>query len=419
MFLDRPLDLRRQNAELEGGVLISESSAHDRSEGKDAEGDGDEAQVAAKDDRIIQDEEAENRRRARFPGGIDDIVCPRQELIEVPREVHRAAIFAQGGEIGGDLPVEQPQFLEFAAMQAAQAAPLALVEQLLQPGPVRFAFFQPVSGDHAVSLEEQTQSQIPDAAGDRIAVDTPEQIVLEFPLAGVGSRFLAMALDTVLQALLYTAVIFTMVESSKYASLFPHWISWLPASWIPALLIFFMFSIYWGYFAVFEVLWSGKTPGKRAAGVRAIKDTGRALNVYEVIGRNLMRAVDWLPFFYLTGVITIMVSRKNQRLGDFLVGSIVVHEKRTEEIRPDFASARETKAAANPELSKITPEELVLIETYLQRRTGLDFAVRDATAYKIASRIKAKTGIERAPEQSLDDFLESIAKQLRDNARFR
>lgn len=269
-----------------------------------------------------------------------------------------------------------------------------------------------------MSLEEQIPSQIPDAAGDRITVDTPEQIVLEFPLAGVGSRFLAMALDTLLQGLLFTAVIFTMVESAKVARFFPGWISWLPESWVPAVLIFFMFSIYWGYFAIFEILWSGKTPGKRVAGVRAIKDTGRALNVYEVVGRNLMRAVDWFPILYLAGVISIMISRKNQRLGDFLVGSIVVHEKRTEDIRPDFSAGRET-AAANPELSKITPEELVLIETYLQRRTSFDFAVRDATAHKIATRITAKTGIKRGPEQSLDDFLENIARQLRDSARFR
>jgi hypothetical protein len=96
----------------------------------------------------------------------------------------------------------------------------------------------------------------------------------------------------------------------------------------------------------------------------------------------------------------------------------VVHDKRAEEIRPEWTSGA-SQATANPELSKITPEELVLIETYLQRRHSLEPGFKDATAHKIATRITEKTSIERPTEQSLDDFLEGIAKQVRDSARFR
>ena len=92
------------------------------------------------------------------------------------------------------------------------------------------------------------------------------------------------------------------------------------------ILILFLFCVYWGYFAFFEVIWKGQTPGKKLAGIRVIKDSGRALNVYEVIGRNLLRAVDWLPVMYITGIVSMMISRRNQRLGDHLAGSIVVHD---------------------------------------------------------------------------------------------
>jgi uncharacterized RDD family membrane protein YckC len=253
---------------------------------------------------------------------------------------------------------------------------------------------------------------------DRIQVNTPEQISLEFPLAGIGSRFMGLAVDTLLQVLLYIAAFFALVEIEKYAPILPAWLAWVPASWAPALLILFLFCIYWGYFAFFEVIWKGQTPGKRAAGIRAIKDSGRALNVYEVIGRNLLRAVDWLPTMYIAGIVSMMISRRNQRLGDHLVGSIVVHDKRSEQIRPEWSSSVE-QSSASPELSKVTPEELVLIETYLQRRHTLELGFRDATALKIASRITAKTGIARLEDQSLDDFLEGIAKRVRDGARFR
>lgn len=255
-------------------------------------------------------------------------------------------------------------------------------------------------------------------AEDRISIDTPEQIALEFPLAGIGSRFMAMALDTVIQLLLYVAGIFAIIGVAKYAPTLSLWPSWMPTSWAPAVLVLFLFCVYWGYFAFFEVVWGGRTPGKRAAGIRAIKESGRALNVYEVIGRNLMRAVDALPFLYGIGIITAMISRKNQRLGDLLVGSIVVHDRKLEDIHLDWSSSAE-KRVVNPQVAAISPEELVLIETYLQRRLSLDFAVRDATAHQIATRIIAKTGITRPSDQSLDEFLESVAKQTRDTARYR
>lgn len=257
-----------------------------------------------------------------------------------------------------------------------------------------------------------------DRTEDRIKVDTPEQITLEFPLAGIGSRFLALALDTVIQVLLYLAGMFAMIGTARYARTLPAWFAWVPESWAPALLVIFLFCVYWGYFAFFEIVWKGQTPGKRLTKIRVIKVSGRPINVYETIGRNLLRGVDWLPGMYITGIISMMISRQNQRLGDHLVGSVVVHDKRAEEIRPDWSSSA-AKISPNPQLSKITPEELVLIETYLQRRLSLEFGVRDATAHQIATRITAKTGIGRAPDQSLDDFLESIAKQVRDGARLR
>lgn len=255
-------------------------------------------------------------------------------------------------------------------------------------------------------------------AEDRITIDTPEQIALEFPLAGIGSRFMAMALDTVIQVLLYVAGIFAIVGVAKFAPMFSLWPSWMPTSWAPAIVILFLFCVYWGYFAFFEVIWTGRTPGKRAAGIRAIHESGRALNVYEVIGRNLMRAVDALPFLYGVGIITAMISRKNQRLGDLLVGSIVVHDRKVESVQLGWSSPAE-KRVATPQVATISAEELVLIETYLQRRLSLDFAVRDATASQIAARIIAKTGITRPPDQSLDEFLECVAKQIRDIARYR
>jgi uncharacterized RDD family membrane protein YckC len=251
---------------------------------------------------------------------------------------------------------------------------------------------------------------------DQLQIDTPEQIALELPLAGIGSRFLGLAIDTLLQFALYVigALAFAFAGIAGQGTA----ISRIPSAWGPAIFILFIFCVYWGYFAFFEILWKGQTPGKRLAKIRVIKESGRPINAYEAIARNLLRAIDGLPGMYGVGIVCMMFNGQNRRIGDFVAGTVVVHDQRTDEVRPDWNTAVEA-ALTNPQLAQVTSEELVLIETYLQRRFQLDLFVRNRTASQIASRITAKTGLQRDPNQSTDDFLEAVARQIRDTARFR
>ena len=249
---------------------------------------------------------------------------------------------------------------------------------------------------------------------DQLKIDTPEQIALELPLAGIGSRFLAIAIDTLIQFALYLITglifIFTMPLGSSVFMFLPKLIG-------PALAIFILFAIYWGYFAIFEIIWKGQTPGKRFAGIRVIKESGRPINAFESVGRNLLRAVDVLPGVYGVGVVCMMCNRQSRRLGDFVAGTVVVHEKPTEEMRPSWNTSAET-SAATAGLAQVSVEELVLIETYLGRRWDLDPEVRLKTAIQIADRIKTKTGLQSLPSQHVDDFLEEAARKIRDSGRF-
>jgi uncharacterized RDD family membrane protein YckC len=251
---------------------------------------------------------------------------------------------------------------------------------------------------------------------DQLKIDTPEQIALELPLAGIGSRFLGLTIDTLLQFLLYVIGGFAFAFAGFLG--IGRYLRWIPTTWIPAVVILFLFCVYWGYFAFFEIIWKGQTPGKRVAKIRVINESGRPINAYEAIARNLLRAIDVLPGMYGVGIVCMMLNSQNRRLGDYVAGSVVVHDKRTEEVKPEWNTVAEP-AAANPQLSSVAAEELVLIETYLHRRIGMDVTLRDQVAQQIANRITAKTGLQRDPNQSLDDFLETTARQIRDTARFR
>jgi len=250
---------------------------------------------------------------------------------------------------------------------------------------------------------------------DQLQIDTPEQIALELPLAGIGSRFLALVIDTLIQFVIYFMgmVVFGLVTLGAFVY------EWAPKSMGVAFYIILVFCVYWGYFALFEIFMKGQTPGKKYAGIRVIKDSGRPINAFEAVTRNLMRAVDSLPGFYGVGLLTMMLNKQSRRLGDFVAGTIVVHEKLTKEVRPAWTAPTPEQPTLSAQLTQVTSEDLVLIETYLQRRWDLESIVRNNTAIQIANRVEAKTGLKPDVGQHVDDFLEKVARQVRDSGRLR
>src|ERR1700733_16123845 len=141
--------------------------------------------------------------------------------------------------------------------------------------------------------------------GDQLSIETPELVTLEFPLAGIGSRFIAILIDYALQfaafvALILGAMLF-LPSMQKFES--------ASAKWAVAVMVLIPFLLQWGYFALFEGLWHGQTPGKRAAKIRVIQQSGRAITMFESLSRNLVRAIDFLPGFYAAGTISILLRR--------------------------------------------------------------------------------------------------------------
>ncbi len=160
-------------------------------------------------------------------------------------------------------------------------------------------------------------------------VETPEQIQLEFALAGIGSRCLALLLDYLIQAgvsvVLLVVVVVTLAANFR-----------IP--WVGAVVIGAFFLLQFGYFIGFEIFWNGQTPGKRWIGLRAIKDSGRPLSAGETIGRNLLRIVDQLPGMYGVGLIAMIFSKSNKRLGDMVAGSVVIREAAVGEAQPGLSA---------------------------------------------------------------------------------
>jgi uncharacterized RDD family membrane protein YckC len=243
---------------------------------------------------------------------------------------------------------------------------------------------------------------------DQLTIETPEQTALEFPLAGLGSRFLALAIDTLIQGAAALALFLTAVSFFPLLRLLGS-----ISQWVGALLILGGFLIYSAYFAFFEAIWNGQTPGKRLIQLRVMKDDGRPIGAYDAITRNLVRIIDQLPGIYAVGIVTILFSRQSKRLGDHVAGTVVVHEKTLRESRPFAATAAAPGPGPALDVSHITLEEFQLLEAFLQRRESLETSVRRAMAIQIISRLAPKLGVEPEPWPKSEAQLAAALEQVR------
>ena len=247
----------------------------------------------------------------------------------------------------------------------------------------------------------------------KLTIETPEQISLEFPLAGVGSRGYALCVDTLIQIIAAVAIV--LIVKFATPDLERSWVS--AANWVIAIEIFALFCLYWGYFAIFEILWNGQTPGKRQAKIRVISASGRPITVFEGIGRNFLRAVDSLGF-YLVGAVACAIDKQNRRLGDMVAGTVVVHE--VEEQGVFYWYGKEKSASApsvTHEVAALTEQEFQLVETFLARRLDIPDLQRLASAQAIANRMGERLNIPKDQRPSDEAFLEEVSRRYRDVAR--
>src|SRR5450631_1496127 len=138
-----------------------------------------------------------------------------------------------------------------------------------------------------------------DQISDQLSIDTPELVAIQMPLAGIGSRFIALLVDYLIwiPSILILRKLFLVLLPGIGA--FNH----RSAQWAFATYLFLLFLFNWGYFTLFEAFWNGRTPGKRVARIRVIQRSGRAIGLFESMARNFIRYIDQIPFFYAVGVV--------------------------------------------------------------------------------------------------------------------
>lgn len=219
-----------------------------------------------------------------------------------------------------------------------------------------------------------------------VDVETPEQVVVSYTLAGIGTRGGAALIDA-LVILVLTGTLWYAV--ARLPLLIPGEAPGGFRGWQNAVLIIGQFLILWGYFVAFEALWDGQTPGKRLLGLRVVRNGGGGVDLGASAARNLLRFVDFLPFGYFVGMISVVANERNQRLGDLVAGTIVVRERLLRDQRPRAVAAAPLDDGP-PLVAALSDEQFALLDRFVSREVTLD---NDSRA-RIAGALVARLGVE-------------------------
>jgi uncharacterized RDD family membrane protein YckC len=231
---------------------------------------------------------------------------------------------------------------------------------------------------------------------NRITLKTPESVELEFNLAGIGNRTIALAIDNLLVWTLFSIAAFLAAQALEGLTAMGVNPSNTAFQWMGAIGLLLSFAWFVGYFALFETLWKGQTPGKRLVKIRVIGNDGRPLQIYQATLRAVMRPLDdWL----FLGFFCVLFGKQEKRLGDWVGNTIVIQDE-----APQIGSAQlpfsgraqgiADRIQMNADMSQLRPDDFATIKAFLQRRLTLEAAAREKLSHQLADQAKSRLAIQ-------------------------
>lgn len=218
---------------------------------------------------------------------------------------------------------------------------------------------------------------------------SPEAVPLDLPEATVGSRGAALLIDWTLQGLILV-VVGLAAQSAMQAAVLPDWVATTAG-------LVLTFLVWFGYPIAFETAWDGggRTPGKAALGLRVVTVEGAPVRFRHAAIRAALGLVDFVATFGLGAVASSLVSRRHQRLGDMVAGTVVLRERTGAgpSVARDFAVPAATAGVADTlDVSGLTTRDYGVVRSYLLRADALPVARRTALATEILAALTPRLG---------------------------
>ena len=235
---------------------------------------------------------------------------------------------------------------------------------------------------------------------DRKTIQTPEGLDLDLTLAGLGSRMIAAVVDAILIGLLVFLLLFgvSQLALDGFGS----------GIVIQALVTILITLVVLGYLVGFEALNEGRTPGKRAVGIRVVTSEGDSIGFLAAFLRNLLRVVDFLPAVFIVGAASILFTKTNQRVGDITANTIVIRE------RLPHVERAELEHIEHPDrwdVARVTADDVDVLRRFAVRRRSIPADRTEQIAAGLAAKIRPKVIGSDVEELSDTDFLLRVLAQ--------
>lgn len=228
-----------------------------------------------------------------------------------------------------------------------------------------------------------------------LVVQTPENIELGFDLASPLNRMIAYVIDYII-----LSVIMGIISYVFFTIFIQTYFSDSTMGDLEMGILIAMYVIAYplsGYFILFELLWSGQTPGKRWVGIRVIRSTGGPVTFISVISRNLMRLADaFIPFQYAIGVLSMSFDTRYQRFGDRIAGTVVIRDKKDTTIKAKY-SFRVPQTTSIPQefYVPLSRQDFEVLMEYVAYYKFLNTEDRNRISFKLVKYFNARYALYR------------------------
>lgn len=219
---------------------------------------------------------------------------------------------------------------------------------------------------------------------NQIGVVTPEAVLLDFETAGVGSRTAARVIDSIIQGLVLFAAVMLLALLGDMGG--PSWVGVVIA-------MFVIFGTIFGYPALFETFWSGKTPGKACFGIQVVTLEGGPISFRHAAIRSALGVVEIAASSGALAFLVVLLTRRNQRIGDVLAGTLVLRQRSGahDPVAMRFVPVEGTEDfVATIDVSRLTAEEYQTVRSFLLRARDMTAVSRDEVATQLANQMVAR-----------------------------
>ncbi|WP_445666420.1 RDD family protein [Fodinibius sp. AD559] len=231
---------------------------------------------------------------------------------------------------------------------------------------------------------------------NHLNIETSQHVQIDYIPAGIGARIGAYILDIIIMGI-YLAVSLSLIFEFSESS------TWVIMAVVALPLM--------AYHLVFELFMEGRSPGKKAVGIKVIKTDGTPATFGNYIMRWIFRLIDITTTSGTVAFVTILVNGKGQRLGDLAAGTAVVkNKKRTSLSDTLYADVEEGYEPIYPEVSVLSDKDISIVKEVLNERKEYDRQTYKIIALRTRNAIKEKMGIEKTREKGTLKFLRTVVK---------